>query len=562
MRLLKPFLILLVFVPSLAYSQYGHLLHKPYSQKVAGVHAMYQDLIDMNDWSAMVQKADEIRHFARVNKDKALELNVDFFLLYSKWSYLSQSKEVSLQNLKRFFESVGEENIDFLRARSLRALAEFYWKAQGNFEQAFEQYLLLDKELQKTRPEDYPEMARDLMQIGTAYYFFQDYKVAIEYLKKAIVMPETPFTAHVINDARNTLGMCYQQLNDLDSSDYYLKKVFKTTFPQARVWKRIVTGNLGANAYRRGDYDRAIGLLQTDFNGSVVENDFGCAASSSILLADIFRIKGDFKQSAAFVAHAQHYIAKAEQPERLRLLYPVMSKLYVATGNKQLSVQYMDSSTVAIARFNDKFSALKVLRAQQRVERQTRELQQAGYALERQQKIAERNLLALLVLILCIGIALTYFIQKKQQLAKDLKLQAANQELKIAAYDLDRFTEKIREKNHLIEQLESRSPDADRADIFRELHQSTILTEDDWQSFQLLFDKVHPGFITRVRENYQGLSIGELRYFVLCRLNLSTKEMAAMLGVSSNAILVMRHRIRKRLNIADGVSLEEMIRNS
>jgi len=38
--------------------------------------------------------------------------------------------------------------------------------------------------------------------------------------------------------------------------------------------------------------------------------------------------------------------------------------------------------------------------------------------------------------------------------------------------------------------------------------------------------------------------------------------MAAMLGVSSNAILVMRHRIRKRLNLSDGDSLEEMIKNA
>jgi len=562
MRLLQPLLLFLVLLPQSGSAQYEHLLHKPYAQKVAGVHAMYKDLIESKDSLQQARKAEEIKRFARKNNDRALELNVDFFLVFWGSFYQRQPREVSLRKLTTQLELVTEENVDFLRARSLRALAEFYWKVEEHYELAFEQYLLLDKELAAATPEDYPEMARDLMQIGKAYYFFQDYKLAGEYFKRTIVLPETSFTAAIINDARNTLGLCYQQLGSLDSSDYHFKEILKTPFSEAAVWKRIATGNLGTNMYLRGDYDRAIPLLETDFYGSVAENDYGCAAGASILLADIFRDKGKLRQSAAFITHAKENIAKAQQPERLRLLYPVMSKWYAASGDMERSRQYMDSSITAINRFNDRFNALKILRAQQRVDRQNQELQQAGYALERQQKIAERNLLVMLVVILCAVTFLTYFIQKKRRLANELKLRAATQELEIAAHDLDRFTKSIREKNQLIEQLESRNPDADKAEIFRELHQSTILTEDDWQSFQLLFDKVHPGFITRVRENHGSLSIGELRYFVLCRLNLSTREMAAMLGVSTNAILVMRHRIRKRLNLPDNVSLEEMIKKA
>lgn len=400
------------------------------------------------------------------------------------------------------------------------------------------------------------------MQIGKAYYFFQDYALAGNYFKKAIVLPETPFNTMVINDARNTLGLCYQQLNELDSSDYYFNEVMKTTFPEATVWKRIATGNLGANMYLRKQYDKAIPLLETDFNGAVAENDYGCAAGASIILADIYRDKGRLDLAKAFIGHAQHHIQKAEQPDRLRLLYPVMSKWYGATGDAERSKQYVDSSVTAFNRYNEKFSALKVLRAQQKVDRQKEELQLASFALERQRKIAERNFLVLAVLILCFITVLTYFIQRKRQLAKDIKLQAATQELEIAALNLNRFTESILEKNKLIEQLQNRSSEEDKAGIFQELQQSTILTEDDWQSFQLLFDKAYPGFIPRAKEKYPELSIGELRYFVLSRLNLSNKEMAAMLGVSPNAIQVMRHRIRKKLNLPDNTSLDEVIRSA
>src|SRR5690606_9920415 len=99
--------------------------------------------------------------------------------------------------------------------------------------------------------------------------------------------------------------------------------------------------------------------------------------------------------------------------------------------------------------------------------------------------------------------------------------QAANQELELARLNLDSFTQSIRKKNKLIEQLQSRNPEEDKAELFQQLQQSTILTEDDWQSFQQLFDKAHPGFIQRIKETQTTLSIGELRYFVLSRLNLS-----------------------------------------
>jgi tetratricopeptide (TPR) repeat protein len=334
---------------------------------------------------------------------------VDFFLVFWNAFYQNQPRKVSLKALTKQVELATEENVDFLRARSLRALAEFYWKIEKNYELAFEQYLLLDKELASAEANDYPEMTRDLMQIGQAYYFFQDYPMASKYFKRAIAVPETPFNTMVINDARNTLGLCYQQFSDLDSSDYYFKEVLKTSFPESAVWKRIATGNLGANMYLRKQYDNAVPLLETDFYGAVAENDYGCAAGASILLADIFRDKGKMEQAATFIAHARDNIKKAEQPDRLRFLYPVMNKWYAAAGDIERSMQYADSSVSAFNRYRERFSALKVLRAQQRVDRQKEELQLAAFTLETQQKTAERNLLHKLTTSRTLGVVYSTF---------------------------------------------------------------------------------------------------------------------------------------------------------
>jgi tetratricopeptide (TPR) repeat protein len=209
MRFSKLCLLLACLLPSVAYAQYESLLHKPYSEKVSGIHAMYKDLIDVGDSTQRAHDAEEIRIFARKNKDFSLERNVDFFMTFWNSFYQNQPREVLLAQLIQQLELATLYDIDFLKARSLRALAEFYWKVEKNYELAFEQYLLLDKELLGVNAEEYPEITRDLMQIGQAYYFFQDYLAAKEYFQRAIQTSETAFSTVVINDARNTLGLCF-----------------------------------------------------------------------------------------------------------------------------------------------------------------------------------------------------------------------------------------------------------------------------------------------------------------------------------------------------------------
>ncbi|WP_293298727.1 transcriptional regulator [Pedobacter sp. UBA4863] len=533
-------------------AQYENLLHKPYKEKVNGVHAMYQDLIGISDSTQRAKKADEIKAFARKHKDRGLELEVHFFQVFWNAFYQNQPKKLAINELKEQLSVVSKENIYFLKSRALRALAEFYWKKEQNYELAFEQYLLLDKELATIKPSDYPEMARDLMQIGQAYYFFQDYALAVTYFKKAIQLPENTFNAMVLNDARNTLGLCYQQLNNLDSADYYFKEVQKTTFPDAMVWKRIAIGNLGNSMYLRKQYDKAIPLLEIDFNGAVVENDYGCAAGASILLADIYRDKGNLGKAGEFIEQAKYHVKKAGQPDRLRLLYPVMSKWYAAMGNTEKSKQYIDSSVVAFNRYNEKFSALKVLRAQQKVDRQKEQLQLA----DKQRKIIERNLMIAIVIGLCVVLVLGYLVLKRRQQAIEIAKLKVETELKKAQDAINLFIYKINEQSKITEKFSDelkklKSSETEERILLEktvtELRATKILTDEDWIGFQKHFAKIYPNFIKSLKIDYPTITEAELRYLMLSKLQLSHKEMAQALGISPDAVRVTWNRVRKKM---------------
>jgi DNA-binding CsgD family transcriptional regulator len=147
----------------------------------------------------------------------------------------------------------------------------------------------------------------------------------------------------------------------------------------------------------------------------------------------------------------------------------------------------------------------------------------------------------------------------------ELEKQGAENELQAAAERLENFRVRVREKTELIEQFESeldryrsveKQDDEDGALL--QLHQSTILTDEQWEEFRVLFEKVHKGFFRRVKEQMPDLTFTEVRFLALSRLKLSPREMASMLGVSPGSIRNYRLRLRRKLGLDDEASIEEL----
>src|SRR5690606_15006346 len=92
-----------------------------------------------------------------------------------------------------------------------------------------------------------------------------------------------------------------------------------------------------------------------------------------------------------------------------------------------------------------------------------------------------------------------------------------------------------------------------------QLQQSTILTDEDWVQFRTLFEQVHAGFLQRLKEKYPDFTPAEMRFVSLAKLHLSTKEIAAALGVSSQSVRTNWYRIRKKLHLPDSYTIEELV---
>lgn len=86
-----------------------------------------------------------------------------------------------------------------------------------------------------------------------------------------------------------------------------------------------------------------------------------------------------------------------------------------------------------------------------------------------------------------------------------------------------------------------------------------IIEEGSWEVFQQNFDLIHRRFFRTLRERYPNLTATDLRFCAFLRLNLSTKDIAQMTNLTIRGVEAARYRIRKRMEVPDGVSLVDFL---
>ncbi|WP_296705512.1 triple tyrosine motif-containing protein [Algoriphagus sp.] len=81
----------------------------------------------------------------------------------------------------------------------------------------------------------------------------------------------------------------------------------------------------------------------------------------------------------------------------------------------------------------------------------------------------------------------------------------------------------------------------------------------EWEQFSENFDQVHGNFITRLKEVYPTLTPQEIKFSAYIRMNLNTKEIANLLGISVRGVEIGRYRVRKKLGLARKDNLSDFL---
>ena len=406
--------------------------------------------------------------------------------------------------------------------------------------------------------------------IGDIFYTTRDYDRSIYYLRRAIENEkDTSHEARVNTMSRwNTVALCWQKMGSYDSAFHYYDVAMQMANAlNFEVWKGIISGNKGQVYFLQKKYHIAKRLLEFDYRTSKQYGEIASAANSLQWVARINLLQGKKDSALLQVKEALHMVQ--QQPQHtstsyLQNVYYATADVYRALGNSDSFYHYSqlysylhDSTERAVANSRLEIARLK-LDNQSNVS-EIRALQK-----EKDAEARERNfIIAAIILVAIVGLLILNRQRLKSRYQQQLAFQqkvAAEQEVAAAKEQLNMITQSIIEKTKLIEQLEGQVADKPLTDeqqqLANELSHQTILTEKDWEKFKALFEKIYPRFFSKLKEMVPDITVAEQRMAALTRLHLATKEMASMLGISTDSVYKIRQRLRKRLQLNDEVTTE------
>jgi ligand-binding sensor domain-containing protein len=92
--------------------------------------------------------------------------------------------------------------------------------------------------------------------------------------------------------------------------------------------------------------------------------------------------------------------------------------------------------------------------------------------------------------------------------------------------------------------------------IIKEIERN-ISDNKDWKLFQTNFNEVHEVFFKKLMEQFPHLTHGDLGLAAYLRMNLSSKEIAQLLNITTRSVELKRYRLRKKMALNNLYGLSE-----
>jgi DNA-binding CsgD family transcriptional regulator len=559
--------------------QFEYLLHKSYPERVSLTDSLAFPLILKMPYSTAIKFMTAIEKKALTDGDNGLYCEMKLMHLhYFDFKELTNIDTTISQliELRRWAQKNKLSEYDICISFDLAN--NFYRKR--NYPAAFENYIRLCDTLGELSAARFPRKKEFLVFIANRYYNFGDDPSA-----KALLLDADSLSSNISNNLyrtnynnKNTLGLIYRDEARYDSALYCFQKVAQMAkSANDTKWEGIAQGNIGIIYYLQKKYSLAIPLLEQEVKtDATMQHQFNDSWVNSVLiLAEIYLSQSQATKAGEYISMAARNIKNTLDTLKYKgMLYHAMASLNFKTKQYQVAYLYRDSAAYYKDSLVRRDNKLLLNNARQKAEAQKHLIALKELYANKKRLILVRNSSILFFCgLLVIGILLWNRMRLHHTIRQNklvLEKALAEQELKSTTEQLDIYTRHLLEKNVIIERTEEQiqhltsrldvtlSPGDDN-EILTRLYQSTILTDEQWDEFKQLFNRVHKGFLLRLKEKIPGLSPAETRFVVMCKLKLNNREMASLMGVQPDSLRTYRHRIRKKLNLSDEEALETVV---
>ena len=411
--------------------------------------------------------------------------------------------------------------------------------------------------------------------LGEMLWRVREYQKSIQYTKIAIPLVKVahPVTKIYLMMCNNTIALSFHRMGKYDSALYYYNKALQLASEEndkktGKIWQGIVSGNIAQIDFAQGNYTTALPLFMMDYQSSKENGAYDEAGNCIQWAAKTNLALGNKKEALLEVRESFNLLNKWQNPANYRQnAYQTASQIFKALGDNDSAYYYSakynalhDSLERVIYQSSISISKLRLDNEKSRYNIQNIEREKKG-------QLEMRDSMIVAILLLC-AVAMLLINRQLQKTKVRAQLEQhekrrIEQEMESAREQLKMFTKSIIEKTNLIEklelQMENKLKTQEQQQLIEELSSQSILTEDDWLNFKVMFEKLHVGFFEKINKHVNNITQAEQRMAALTLLHLTTKQIAAVLGISPNSVIKAKQRMRQRFNLQSDEEVESFI---
>jgi tetratricopeptide (TPR) repeat protein len=389
-------------------------------------------------------------------------------------------------------------------------------------------------------------LAQALNNAGYLYYETGHHDSAAWYLNSAIELSKLHDNREIFLLATNNMGLLHKNRKAYEDSESFFNNALQIAL-QINDKQRIalISRNLGDLALERNNYKSALSFFNAALDAGMETRSKNSLMQTYSRLSEFYSIKGDFKSSLDFF------------------------QLYTAMKDSIFD----ESKTHKIEEMNARFEKEK---QDSKIAIQKGEIALLSKNIELQ-SFRQRMLLGGLFIAMFITIYFVIHFKRRmtrsrklgeqEKLLEDIKLKNVElqrdnfrKELEIKESELTSHALQIVRKNELLQNLQKQIIDFEQQEgvenksglkQLRYMINSSAQTEKEWENFNRHFEKVHQGFFTKLKANNRDLTSNDLRLAAMLRLNLNSKEIAAVINITPESVKKARYRLRKKLGLPE-----------
>ncbi|NLR62317.1 tetratricopeptide repeat protein [Chitinophaga polysaccharea] len=415
-----------------------------------------------------------------------------------------------------------------------------------------------------------------LNDMGELYYRNINKKAAKTHYDKALQLYRQINDKSGMAATYGYIGHYYEKQSQYDSA-WYFQQLALTQYQNAKdtLGMAGIYENLGTIHEDLTKYDAALACFRTALQLYDLHHEHLAGIEVINNIGDILRKTGAYKQSMPYskeaLAIARHTNNKYQEAAACKDI----AKTFNLMGQHDSAYYYMEWSRKCLleiysAENNQQMNFLQIIYDTNKKNDEIMQLENSHH-INRIIYISVGVVVVLLIMLCLLTIS-----RQKLKISQAQAVSERNAELnriqkdqlELKSKQLATHTLDVIQRNQFLDELRntlSGMVQEDKRDQKKQLQQlvlkinQNVNHEKQWKDFTGIFEQVHQVFFDKLNALYSDLTNNDIKLLALHKMNMDSKDMATILGISPDSLRVARYRLRKKLNIPEGDTLSTFV---